>query len=175
MKDGTFVTIRPIRPEDEPMMVEFHRTLSEETVHSRYFHLMCLSQRVQHQRLARVCFIDNDRETALVAERSVDGARQILAVGRLTRIGAAAAAEFAILVSDRWQRHGLGAELLRQLIQVARAEGIEKVVGFILPENRAMETICRELGFSLSYDLEESAFTAALDVRAPCAEAELSV
>jgi acetyltransferase len=166
MKEGTPVTIRPIRPEDEPMMVRFHGALSDDTVHSRYFHLINLSQRVQHDRLTRVCFIDYDRETALVAERSEGGEREILAVGRLTRIRASAAAEFAILVSDRWQHQGLGSELLRRLIEVARAEGIEQVRGYILPENRAMERICRELGFTASYDMVEGVLRATLDVRA---------
>jgi acetyltransferase len=166
MKEGATVTIRPIRPEDEPMMVRFHGTLSEDTVHSRYFHLMKLSQRVQHDRLTRVCFIDYDRETALVAERSEGAGREILAVGRLTRIRASAAAEFAILVSDKWQHQGLGSELLRRLIDVARAEGIEEVRGFILPENRAMERICHELGFTASYDMAEGVLRATLDVRA---------
>jgi acetyltransferase len=69
MKDGEEVLIRPIRPEDEPMMVKFHATLSERSVYLRYFHLMNLSQRVAHERLTRICFIDYDREMALVAER----------------------------------------------------------------------------------------------------------
>ena len=60
--------IRPIRPEDEPLMVEFHETLSERTVHLRYFHALKLSRRVAHERLTRICFIDYDREIALVAE-----------------------------------------------------------------------------------------------------------
>ncbi len=69
MKDGSDVLIRPIRPEDEPMMVKFHATLSERSVYLRYFHLMNLPQRVAHERLTRICFIDYDREMALVAER----------------------------------------------------------------------------------------------------------
>ena len=68
MKDGADVLIRPIRPEDEPLMVKFHDTLSERSVYLRYFHLMNLPQRVAHERLTRICFIDYDREMALVAE-----------------------------------------------------------------------------------------------------------
>ena len=88
MKDGTEVLIRPIRPEDEPLMVKFHETLSERSVYLRYFHLMNLPQRVAHERLTRICFIDYDREMALVAERRnpSSGENEILAVGRLTRI-----------------------------------------------------------------------------------------
>ncbi len=88
MKDGAEVVIRPIRPEDEPLMVKFHATLSERSVYLRYFHLMNLSQRVAHERLTRICFIDYDREMALVAERRdpKTGEREILGVGRLVKL-----------------------------------------------------------------------------------------
>ena len=69
LKNGTEVTIRPIRPEDEPMMARFHQTLSEQSVYFRYLHLIGLSQRIAHERLTRVCFIDYAREMALVAEQ----------------------------------------------------------------------------------------------------------
>src|SRR5580700_5086302 len=98
LKDGTQVLIRPIRPEDEPLMVKFHATLSERSVYLRYFHLMKLSQRVEHERLTRICFIDYDREMALVAERRnpTTGEHEILGVSRLTRILGANDAEVAV-------------------------------------------------------------------------------
>ena len=68
MKDGTTVQVRPIRPEDEPLMVKFHATLSERTVYLRYFHMENLGARVAHERLLQKCFIDYDREMALVAD-----------------------------------------------------------------------------------------------------------
>src|SRR5205814_4740376 len=58
LKNGTSVTIRPIRPEDEPLMVKFHQTLSERSVYLRYFTPLRLDQRVAHERLSRICFID---------------------------------------------------------------------------------------------------------------------
>ena len=67
------MTIRPIRPEDEPAMVEFHKTLSERSVYLRYFQPLKLHPAMAHERLTRTCFIDYDREMALVAEREVDG------------------------------------------------------------------------------------------------------
>ena len=103
--------IRPIRPEDEPLLVAFHESLSERTVSLRYFHAMKLSTRVAHDRLTRICFIDYDREMALVAERQdpeVDGGREILGVGRLSKLHGTDEAEFALLVADRFQKHGLG-------------------------------------------------------------------
>jgi acetyltransferase len=68
MKDGSAVTIRPIRPEDEPLLVRFHETLSDRSVYLRYFCSLSLSRRVAHERLLRICFGDYDREIALVAE-----------------------------------------------------------------------------------------------------------
>ena len=67
--DGIPLLIRPIRPEDEPLMIQFHTTLSDRSVYFRYMHALQLSQRIAHERLARICFNDYDRELALVAER----------------------------------------------------------------------------------------------------------
>src|SRR5687768_11763602 len=86
LKDGTPTTIRPIRPEDEPLMVKFHQTLSDRSVRLRYFHPIKLSARTAHERLIRVCFNDYDREIALVAERQNAAEREILAVVRLSKL-----------------------------------------------------------------------------------------
>ena len=88
LESGQRVTIRPIRPEDEPLMVQFHQTLSERSVYLRYFNALKLGQRIAHDRLMRICFIDYDREMALVAVRTdpANAAQEILAVGRLSRL-----------------------------------------------------------------------------------------
>src|SRR6516162_225638 len=98
-KDDTPVTIRPIRPEDEPLMVKFHGTLSEQSVYLRYFHMEKLDSRVAHDRLLRKCFIDYEREMALVADRQnpSTGEHEILAVGRLTKERGSPEAEVAVL------------------------------------------------------------------------------
>ncbi len=143
---GEVVMLRPIRPEDEPKMVRFHATLSERSVYYRYFHLLGLTERVSHERLTRICFIDYNREIALVAETAQ---QEIVAVGRLTRTQDGKAAEFALLVADAWQSRGIGTELLRNLTAIARKEGIGHVYGHILAENRAMVRVCEALGFRL--------------------------
>jgi acetyltransferase len=157
MKDGAEVTIRPIRPEDEPLMVKFHETLSERSVYLRYFHLMHLSQRVSHERLTRICFIDYDREMALVAERRAPdgGEPEILAVGRLTKVHGTNDAEVAVLVSDRFQGRGLGKELLRRLLKVGADEKLTHLVADILPDNRDVMRICEKLNFDLQHSLED--------------------
>ena len=156
MKNGAEVVIRPIRPEDEPLMIAFHQTLSEESVYMRYFGALALSQRVAHERLTRICFIDYDREIALVADHTdpATGAHEISAVGRLIKLHSTDAAEFALLVSDRFQRCGLGAELLRRLIAVGREERIGRIVADILPENTGMLHICQQLGFRLKRSID---------------------
>ncbi|WP_376795615.1 GNAT family N-acetyltransferase [Thermogemmatispora sp.] len=159
LPDGTPVVIRPIRPEDEPLMVRFHETLSERTVYLRWLHMLGLSQRTAHERLVDRCFIDYERELALVAlwrdPAPGQGAEAIIAIGRLIRLPRGDEAEFALLVSDRFQRQGVGSELLRRLIEVARQEGLKCLRGYLLPENRAMQQLCRRFGFRLAYQPAE--------------------
>ncbi|GAB4108773.1 MAG: hypothetical protein OHK0022_60790 [Roseiflexaceae bacterium] len=149
LRDGTPVTIRPIRPEDEPLIVAFHETLSEQSVYFRYFHQLGLAQRITHERLARMCFIDYDRAMALVVVRepAPEQEPQILAVGRLMRQHGGVS-EFALLVSDHYQRQGIGRELMERLLAIGRAEGARRIVGYILPENTGMRRICEQLGFT---------------------------
>ncbi|MHC0061726.1 bifunctional acetate--CoA ligase family protein/GNAT family N-acetyltransferase [Nostoc sp. UIC 10890] len=151
MRDGTPVTIRPIRPEDEPLMVQFHKTLSEQSVYFRYFHLIKLQSRVAHERLTRICFIDYDREIALVVEyqNPETQTREILAVGRLSKIHGTNEAEFAIVVSDRCQCQGIGTELLQRLLQVSRDEQLSTITADILIDNYGMQKVCEKLGFHI--------------------------
>lgn len=168
LKDGTTAAVRPIRPEDEPLVVLFHETLSERSVYFRYFNMINLEYRTAHERLTKICFIDYDREMALVAERQdpASGSRQILGIGRLARLRDPDGAEFAILVSDRVQGLGLGTELLRRLVEVGRAENIFVIQGFIVPENVAMQTVSKKLGFDVRYSESEQLVIAKLSLQA---------
>jgi acetyltransferase len=154
LRDGSPIIIRPIRPEDEPMMVEFHGTLSENSVHFRYFGLLKLEQRIAHDRLVRMCFIDYDREIAIIGVRNAQETKkdEIIGVGRLIKVHGINDAEFAIVVSDRWQGHGLGTHLLKLLLDIGRQEGVEHIIGQVLPDNHAMQHVCKKLGFAMSYD-----------------------
>jgi len=162
LKSGTPVTIRPIRPEDEPLMVKFHESLSEESVYYRYFSQLKLDQRIAHERLTRICFNDYDREIALVAEHKdpKTGGLEILAVGRLSKARGLNEAEFALLINDRWQGLGLGTELLRRLVQIGRSEKLNRITAQILQENHAMHHISKKAGFNLQRDVESQDFKA---------------
>jgi len=166
LRNGHEVTIRPIRPEDEPMMVRFHETLSERSVYFRYFHLIKLGLRVSHERLTRICFIDYDRDMALVAETrpGADAAPSILGVGRLTRQRGVPSGEFAILVSDAVQGQGLGTELLRRVVQVGRDQGLARITADILPENRDMQRVSEKVGFVCRYDTDAGLVKAEIEL-----------
>jgi len=162
LKNKAPIVIRPIRPEDEPMIVKFHETLSEESVYHRYFSALKLSQRIAHERLTRICFNDYDREIALVAEHKMlrTEERLILGVGRLSKLHGVNEAEFAVLVSDDWHNFGLGTELLKRLVQVGGDEKLDRIVGQILPENHAMQHICKKIGFEVKYNNDNHGFIA---------------
>jgi acetyltransferase len=138
-------------------MVRFHETLSERSVYLRYFHLMNLEQRTTHERLTRICFIDYDREMALVAERRnpETGEAEILGVGRMMKVHGTNEGEVAVLVSDKWHGQGLGRELLSRALTVAADEKLTKLTADILPDNRDIMRICEKLGFTLKHSLDE--------------------
>jgi acetyltransferase len=165
-KDGTDVLIRPIRPEDEPQLVKFHETLSERSVYQRYLHLMKLSQRVTHERLTRICFIDYDREMALVVEHKdpASGETQVIAVARLKKAHGIDEAEFAMIVTDQFQGRGLGSELLRRLLALAKDEKVGRIVGDVLPDNLAMQHICEKAGFQLRRSIDDPVVKVELDL-----------
>jgi acetyltransferase len=162
--DGLTFHIRPIRPEDESLVVDFHARLSEESVYQRYFSHLGYEQRVAHDRLVRVCFTDYDREIALVAEHPDrgGGGPRIAGIGRLIRLPASTAAEFALIISDDFQGHGLGTELLRRLVDIGRREGLERIVAEILAANGPMIHLARQVGFDISGEPSEGVVHAEL-------------
>lgn len=163
LKNGESVDIRPIRPEDEPALVKFHQTLSDRTVYSRYLQMLNLSQRTAHERLTKICFIDYSRQMALVAERAnpQTGEREIIGVGRLQGIGGEEA-EYAIVISDDYQKQGIGTEFLRRLVDIGRIEGVKVIVADILSDNTAMQKIAEKLGFKLKQEPGDNVMIARL-------------
>jgi len=171
-QNGVLVTIRPIRPEDEPLMVKFHATLSDRTVYMRYFTSISLSRRTAHERLIRICNCDYEREMVLVAEgeKLETPEREILAVGRLNKLRktddsrGSHEAEVAVLVSDQYQRQRLGRELLRRLIEIAPKEKITRIVAEMLRDNVAMQNLFKSLGFRFESLGDPASVQATLDL-----------
>jgi acetyltransferase len=166
MKEGTEVTLRPIRPEDEPLMSEFHETLSDLSVYMRYFSALSLSLRVAHERLVRICFVDYDRVMALVVDHKDEatGQHRILGVGRLIKLHTKNEAEVAILVSDQFQKQGLGIELLRRTVQIARDEKLSSISAEMLRDNVTVQRVFRKVGFRLRMVADSSCISAMLEL-----------
>ena len=164
LRDNTLAILRPIRPEDEPLMIEFHKTLSEQSVRFRYFSLLKLETRIAHERLTRICFNDYDREIALVIDyKNPQTARhEILGVGRLSKLHGLDEAEWAIMISDQWQGHGLGTKLLRLLVEIGRKEKLSRIFAHILPDNSVMQHVSKKVGFKLHFDSKEDEWKAEL-------------
>jgi acetyltransferase len=147
LADGTTIDVRPMRPEDEPLIVEMHAGHSERTIRMRYFSLI---KRLSRDRLIRFCHLDYDRDMALVAvHRDSAGRPHIVGVSRYSLHPETGSAEFAAIVTDVWQSKSIGWNLMGRLIDVARLNGIKKLVGPILRENDTMLQLVQELGFTI--------------------------
>jgi acetyltransferase len=151
-KAGMSVLIRPIRPEDEPLMIKFHKGLSDASVYARYSQKVSLDVRVAHVNLVRDCFIDYDQDMALVADFQdpATGEHEILGVGRLTKTRGVPEAEVAVVVMDEYQRAGLGSELIRRLIEIGHKEKLERIVARTVPENEAGKSLFRRFDFEVA-------------------------
>jgi acetyltransferase len=146
--DGVRFTVRPIRPDDEPLMVDFHSHLSEETVYRRYFTPLRFDVRVAHERLLKRCLIDYHNEMALVATYlDESGQPRLAAVARVIKITGSNSAEVAFVVADEHQHHGLGTYLLDRIIDIARKEGIGVLEAVMLADNVSMRNLFRHVGF----------------------------
>jgi acetyltransferase len=152
LKDGTEVILRPIRPEDEPMELEFIKGLPEETSRFRFFKVI---RDLPHEALVRFCNIDYDREMAFIAETREGDRRVEIGVGRLIMDPNKKRGEFAVVVTDKYQGKGLGTKLIDMLISVAEEKGLESMYGIILPENVNMIRLCEKLGFTVKRSHEE--------------------
>ncbi len=157
-KKGRVLLIRAIMPEDEPLVVDFHKRISEESVYTRWMSNMKYDERASHSRLIRVCHVDYDRDIALVAldEESCAGKNncKLVAAGRLTKVHGKNVAEFSVLVEDEWQGEGVGGKLLLELIKHGEADGLDGIEGIVLPTNRAMIHVAEKMGFESVYDKE---------------------
>jgi acetyltransferase len=150
-RDGLPLTLRPIRPEDEPLMVKFHETLSDRTVYQRFFAPVSLSQRVAHERLTKICFIDYAREIWMVAERrDAQGQPQIIAAAHLEKRLNTQEGSFLVLVSDEYQHQGVGSVLMQTVLDVARGEQLTQIEAEILAENEPMIELVKRAGAAIS-------------------------
>jgi acetyltransferase len=146
LKDSSQVLLRPIKPEDEPLWHELLAACSQE---SRWFRFQYLFKQTTHEMAARYCFIDYDREMAIVAEVEEEGRRKLAGIGRLVADADHQTAEYAVIVTDRWQGRGLGGMLTDYCLELAKNWGVGKVVAEMSKDNRRMLATFRSRGFTI--------------------------
>jgi len=149
LPDGTDLTIRPIRPEDAEMEQEFVRGLSEQT---KYFRFMQAIKELTPEMLVRFTQIDYDREMALIGVVEQDGRDVEVGVARYMSRPGGDTCEFAIVVSDSFRNKGIGARLMRSLMQNARDKGLRIMEGEVLTANTRMLALMKSLGFRIATD-----------------------
>ena len=146
-KSGKTVTLRPIRPEDEPMEREMFTHFSPETQRLRFFTRI---KDITHQLLIRYTQIDYDREIAIIAETSDNSTKSMMGVVRLIGDAYAENAEFAIVVADPWQHEGLGSILMDYILEIAKDRKIKKIYAYILPDNDRMLSMMKKRNFTIA-------------------------
>lgn len=155
LKNGTDVLFRPVRPEDEPLIVAFHKELSEESVKARYFEKMPFEERTSHERMIRICHSDYDREILLIALEN----NTVLGAARLSKIPLTKSADFKLIIIDRAHKQGLGTNLLKAIVEIAKKEKIETIQVTLLSNNEAMKKILSREGFALTQNEKNPTIT----------------
>jgi acetyltransferase len=146
LQDGTPVLLRPIKPEDEPLWHALVGGCSPETIHLRFRYMF---KATTHEMATRFCFIDYDRELAIVAEVEDQNQRKLIGVARLVADVDHHEAEYAILVGDLWQGIGLGSLLTDFCLSICEQWGIRKVVAEVASQNDRMVGMFQRRGFEL--------------------------
>ena len=157
---GIDIFVRPIRPEDAPLLVELFESLSPQSVYRRFFTPM---KRLPHSMLARFTQIDYDRHIALVALPDSEPGEKMLGVARAIIGRNLKEAEFSVVVSDPWQGKGIGAALLQRCLSIAKERGIENVMGTVLAENTQMLALGKRLGFKIKKVLGAGEYELSVD------------
>jgi RimJ/RimL family protein N-acetyltransferase len=135
LKDGTTLRLRPIRAEDAPRLIDFYDRLSRHSAYQRFFSIM---KRLPPDWARMLATVDYRRRLALVAERGPAGAPELVGVGRYEPTEDPDTVEVAFVVQDGLQGQGLGAILLRHLLEAAQARGIHRFCAYVLADNTRM-------------------------------------
>ncbi len=167
LRDGSYLRIRPIRPDDEPRLVDLYGRLSEHTAYQRFFTLM---RRLPPSWFRFFANVDYRNRLALVAERDTAAGPELVGVGRYEPTEEEGTAEVALVVQDGWQGRGLGSLLLEDVLSAAQARGIRRFRAYVLADNERMLRLLRTCVPILERKLEEGVvaltFTSRADERA---------
>ena len=148
LADGTSLILRPIKPEDEPLWQQLIESCTAETMRSRFRYLFKPSD---HTIAAKFCFIDYDRDLAIVAEVVENGEKRLIGIAQLLSDSVHYEAEFAVIVADRWQRRGAGSMLADYCLGIGYRWGIRSVIAEVSPCNHRMLRMFENRGFKLDH------------------------
>jgi len=161
--DGMELFLRPIKPEDAPLLVDLFNHLSAASIYYRFFSPL---KSLPTPMLARFTQIDYDREIALVALDQSGETERILGVARIVTTPGGNVGEFAVAVGDPWQGKGIGAQLLSRCLRIALSRGMKKIWGIALRENKQMLRLGRQLGFQVSKGKDADCYELTIDLTA---------
>lgn len=149
LSDGADVLLRPIKPEDEPMWLELLASCSKESIYLRFRYDFYFDS---HEVASQFCFIDYDREIAIVAEIEEEGVRKLIGVGRLIADPDVEVMEYAILITDKWQQKDLGYIITEFCMNIAKNRGIKRLVAETTKNNKPMISVFRKLDFKIQFN-----------------------
>ncbi|WP_133012852.1 GNAT family N-acetyltransferase [Marinomonas flavescens] len=152
LRDGSSITVRPVRPEDSSMIADFVRGMSKET---RYLRFISNIEELTPRMLSTMSHIDYDREMAFMAVQEIDGKEHLIGTSRYIDNFDDQSCEFAVVLDDTFQGQGLASYLMKQLFLAAADKGIRVMKGIVLAENKRMITFCKHLGFTITRDPDD--------------------
>lgn len=153
LRDNTDVVLRPIKPEDEPLWLDLLAGCSKEAIYHRFRYDFSYDS---HHIASQYCFIDYDREIAIVAEVEEEGQKKIVGVGRLIADPDVEVMEFAILITDAWQKRDLGNIITNYCSEIAKSRGVKRLIAETTRDNKPMISVFRKLNFKIKFNEDSS-------------------
>ncbi len=158
LPDGTELLLRPIKPEDEPLWLDLLDSCSKECIYARFRYFFNWNT---HEVASRYCFIDYDREIAIVPEiEDEDGKKRLIGVGRLVADPDHDTVEYAVLIKDDWQNRGIGGILTDYAMQIAKGWGLNRILAQTTTDNQRMINVFEKRNFKLTYEKGSDEVTA---------------
>jgi acetyltransferase len=161
-KGGLKIIIRPIKPEDAPLLVELFNAMSQQSIYYRFFSPL---KSLSHKMLVSLTQIDYDYDMALVALDKTQTKERILGVARIMSKPGGIEPEFAVAVGDPWQGKGVGATLMNYLLTIAKERGMETIWGIVLTENSQMIALARKIGGKISRGQDGTEYEVKIDMK----------
>jgi len=162
LQDGTEVLLRPIKPEDEPLWLAMLGSCSRESLYNRFRYFFHWET---HEVATRYCYIDYDREIAIVAEIMEEDQRKLIGIGRLAADPDHETVEYAILIADAWQHKDLGNILTDFCMEVAAQGKIKKMVAQTTTDNKRMISVFQKRGFDIRVNNHDSTVDVSKDLK----------